>query len=971
MSLTTQLQSGSAIEMIDDTEYTDDDGKKYTLCYAALRLRINNRDYMLPFDRDVYNDTESTLKTVYGKVYRESHCIRVIVELDLQAEYSGYCLYRYLRSYDTSSGRREYTSYKRVTNPNLGTLISDQGQYAWSIRLYSKGTINGANNGINQIGYGGLDLIDTITDTTGSEDEYVKIIGTPHTCIYDYVIGKEHSYILASGNDIQDNFRTTINNILKYIDNNAKYYFKINNRQYPIAYYRLYDAGNKIEDGNFDNYTDSTEISKYFDSYGNPIHGYIYIKNADIKTDIDSKRVSASDTYSITSNYIDSRYAYFDVEKEPVITITENTGKSLDDTSFEAPFVLTYCNLALNIEFEQSEGIFSNYHNFQVYKYNEKYQRFDLKYSSANKYNQQLICEYDKFFSDALYMIKINITDTAQRIHTREVYLKTEYGGAALPQYAVAEYYEAHNSIIIDWSKITSITPKVTGFYEYVKISNGEIASGISYNAVHLKTETVLNYYHDDFGEPLRFEHAALALKFKGLDATTGNIVKLICSDGFSVNIKYTNTAIVVTTSEKEYIFKLYDNYSVNQVQAALSKPEANMSIPYIYDDITKDMIWLDDYYFHTEDKISEGEWLLVISRDGCRLKQIFSDGTEIEHSCTEQALGQNLFGCPRLVLFGDIIFEKIAVVNNAVSSTVDKLFSDNWNWDNNTVILNDFNYTLNGTGYSDNLNGIAGFHVYKTLGTTDDTLYETGVIEGTKCLCLEDFACGDNCEYTYYIYPLVQKTDNPDLYYVASPIKTEPIKLNSGAVSVFGLKPIDDEKRTFIADLDTVWVFRFNLQDSGWNINNDKTFYDTVAKYNQESVGNRSYITKNISALLGCVNCRTSGDYDEDYDILTTWMDFVRTPQLKCLTDLRGLILPGNFEAGVSGEYLDVPGSLCTTSFTWRQKSDLDIISIHGTPLPFNPLHNSYLYSSDEYSLMSGDNYLLYGSMNNKEGTS
>lgn len=567
-------------------------------------------------------------------------------------------------------------------------------------------------------------------------------------------------------------------------------------------------------------------------------------------------------------------------------------------------------------------------------------------------------------------MIKINITDTAQRLHTRDIYLKTDYGMVSLPQYAVAEYYEAHNSIIVDWSKIKSISPKVTGSYRYVNILNGETSSGMNGNAVHLHNGAVLNYYCDDFGEMLNFNNSALALKFKGLNSTTGNIANLICSDGFGLNIKYTNTAIVVTTTEKTYTFKLYDNYTLSQVQAALSTPESNISVPYIYDDITKEMQLLDNYYWHTEDKISEGEWLLVVNKNYCKLKHILSDGTVVEYTCTEDTSNYTVLGNARLVLFGEIIFEKIAVINNAENSDIEKLFNADWSWNDNTVILNDFNYTLNGTGYSDNLSGIVGFHIYITLGTTDDTLYEVGIIEGTKCSCLEDFACGDNCEYTYYIYPLVQKTDDPDLYYVASPIKTESIKLNSGAVSVFGLKPIDDEKLTFITDLDTVWVFRFNLQDSGWNINNDKTFYDTIAKYNQESVGNRSYITKNISALLGRIDCSTGGDYDEDYDILTTWMDFVQTAQLKCLTDLRGLILPGNFEAGVSGEYLDAPGSPCTTSFTWRQKSCLDIISIHGTPLPFNPLHNSYLYSSDEYSLMSGDNYLLYGSMNNKEGT-
>ena len=134
------------------------------------------------------------------------------------------------------------------------------------------------------------------------------------------------------------------------------------------------------------------------------------------------------------------------------------------------------------------------------------------------------------------------------------------------------------------------------------------------------------------------------------------------------------------------------------------------------------------------------------------------------------------------------------------------------------------------------------------------------------------------------------------------------------------------------------------------------------MGKYTQESVGKLNYITKSISGLIGMIDCNYNKDEIIDtYDMLICWNDFASSADLKCLIDSRGLILPGNFEQNPTIEYMQGHGNPAVAKFNWRQKSDLNIISIYATLLPFNPIHDTILGCNDNYILTSDDNKILY----------
>ena len=195
-------------------------------------------------------------------------------------------------------------------------------------------------------------------------------------------------------------------------------------------------------------------------------------------------------------------------------------------------------------------------------------------------------------------------------------------------------------------------------------------------------------------------------------------------------------------------------------------------------------------------------------------------------------------------------------------------------------------------------------------------------------------------------------------MYYPNNAIETDEIMLHYATNKIVSLKNIGDE--TYCADLDGIWRIMLNLEDNGYTIKNAKTFADSLNTYTQEYMGKMKYITKSVSGLIGMIDCYTDCEIVDTYDMLISWNDFVTSANLKCYIDSRGLILPGNFEVDPNVEYSKCSKSYATANFNWRQKSDLDIIKIYATIIPYNPIHEGSLYSDDSLHLISIDNKLL-----------
>lgn len=912
------------------------------------------------------NNTSSggvTLRSVIGDVEVSNTSMKV--SFDLNVNSGQYIMPDYPYNPYSNSSDAPFLNWNDNRSLNLSQVLSNGREISWKVRLFDKYSLlgGGAYKATTQVAYGTINSVSTYQYNSVS---YTRLTVFPHMNIYmDTLVGIKNIQTRLPGVDDDPNgyAKANILSILRNCDPNMRYYIEINGMQYPITHYSYVP----IETGLI------SEWDEYFDAYGNPVNGYIGIEGTGLSIQSDT-------TYKIYCNYIDSKSTYFDVYSDAVITVKENLGTTLTSSNcaLDNPYVINYCNLELDISYSQAQGVYSNYFNYSVKRYNPSSGEYEFVYNSGNLYNQQLHCSFNKLLPDSVYQVIINIIDTQQRSYVRELYFKTDYSYADTNVSAKAEYYNAHNSIIIDWSEVYSIMPNEdSSDCVFVNLSdNGTVSSSSPHNAVQIPENTTLTYMTNNSGESLNLENCTFAFVFKGTDITRGVITQISDGKGFYAVVSYNSGILRIQSTVYSYSYNLYGEYDQDDFIQALSVSNVNsvdVPVPFIWGDANVDfdnIEWNDDYYWHEEDLIANSVFMVAINRDDCAVKNVTTNQTISAINNHSRYAGYPDQGY--VAISGSAIFKYLYVVNNVDTGIVDDLINkgySQWTWDEKTVLLCSFADSLNGSSSNVEWGDVAGYRVYKTLGTSN-YLYEIGNIDGADNRILEDFAVGDNCEYTYYIYPILKSAGNSNTYYLGTVVQTNTVVLNTGVDKVFGLreiKPSDGSVSifpTYEVDTEQVWRLYLNLEDSGFTLHTDKTFYDTLATYSQEFIGNRKYISKSISALIGDVDCSFDGNpIWDDYDILTSWNDFSSSSNLKCLIDKRGLILPGNFEADPTIEYLDVEGDPAVAKFNWRQKADLQIINIYGRLLPFNPIKELYLSDLDDLSLVSSDTkYLTVG---------
>ncbi len=806
----------------------------------------------------------------------------------------------------------------------------------------------------------------------------------------------------------------TVYNIINQIDDNIQNYITINGKQYPILKYRyrpfVYSTGNNIDapgsttdsriyygagwldstatrrykEELYDDYTwnlyensidyavnptkqyysrnnwtmDQYSESAPFDSYGNPTCGYALI---DTNGEIPCEEGA---TYTISCNYIDSDEGYFEIYSKPTVTLVEeNAGYYFTDKNGEIysgtttnPYILTYCNIDIKAIFSQHEGVEHEYFYYKIYEYSDK-GKYEIIHHSGNVYNSDIRVVYNDFLDSRQYKIVLSIVDTNQQTTERELYFKTEFPYWGDTSMIKAEYYRDHNSVVVEWSLDNSITPIVKNHsYEYVILGNETNDS-----AVVVDESNTIVYTQNDFGQKLNFENSTFALKFK-LGTYVGNVAEVHTKDNYFKIYSERDEGstcdnrIVVETRNKCCYGEIKRIASLDETIKALSTGESPKDRTLQWND---ELVWDDSYIWVEGQNTNEDEYLVIVNSND-RVKIINLTLNE-EFELFEKECVNSFISESKIELFGENTFIDLILINNSDISVMNNLKDESWTWTKDTQVMCSFNNTLNGANKVTSSNSkLVGVKVYKTIGD-GIKLYKIADINNTDYTVIEDFVVGDNCKYQYHLFPIYQDVLNDKILYCNNPISSNEITLHQGVDKVFGLKEIEDN--IYCVDLDNIWRIQLNLKDTGYTLNNTKTFFDTLHTYQQEYVGNMKYITKSISGLIGTVDCRSDSDEIKDnYDMLMSWNDFVTSATPKCLIDVRGIILPGNFEANPTVEYLQGSQSLASVEFNWRQKSDLDIISIYATVIPFNPVSGKikYLKSKEPLSLVSGDDKVL-----------
>ncbi len=614
ITLSAQILSGSSLEMIDD-DY----------CYGSIILNADGTTYVLVCDTDVTgaDPEKGELRYVRGKVERGKTSIKVSFDLDVSVPSN------------ITGGTTEHVSYLclptsqssyaiRWSDENavmLGDLLTNGVECSWKVRLFDNGSLNGSSSyrSRTKVAYGSISGCERYTY---SGSDYCRVTVFPHTTIYSRVIvgddedtsSRDHNVVLPDGSaDPYGYIRQTIRNSVFNADPNMRYYLEVNGRSYPIVYYSYVPLEEGAETAQ------EFEWDDYFDTYGNPINGYCVVKVPD------GFSFDENDNYVIYCNFIDSKNTYFDIYEEPTILLYDshenNTGDIGHDLSqynnIGNPYVIDYCNLDIDIVYRQSDGITSNYYSYRIYLYNELTNDFELVFGSNNMYNQELECYYDRFLPDRIYRIDIEIIDTQRRSFQRSLFVKTNYSFAQTNIKATVDYYNPHNSVIVDWSQVESILPDDIDpdSYTYVNLSDsGKITDATPHNAVLLQDDQFVTYTKDNYGNDLDLKGVTIGIAFTGTLLTDGIIAWWSTGDGSHVLVSYTNGSIVVRSTEYSYIFDLYENYTQDELISAFRSETISPSakrVPFIWGDKSvgfDTMTWDDSYFWHEDSLIAEKE---------------------------------------------------------------------------------------------------------------------------------------------------------------------------------------------------------------------------------------------------------------------------------------------------------------------------------------------------------------------------
>ena len=415
-------------------------------------------------------------------------------------------------------------------------------------------------------------------------------------------------------------------------DDNTRYYIKVGNKFTEIKnyYYFLpkHDKGVGYAGGKVTHVNKDSDL----DSYGDPKFGYALIG--------EKFNVSVGDTYTIYCNYIDTDQYYFDTNTPPEINLYENFESvngtnvtreiDLSENTQLAPLSLSYSNLHITGEYLQSEGISVSHYSFLLER-----RESDTKYStvsySNNIYSTNIDWQYDKFISGNEYRLTLSLTDSVGSTFEKIIYIKAEYNSISYPMNIKIEEYRKHNSLIIDFSELHSITAneEIEGGHQFLAYNEDtdkiDTTLTVSNNVCHLDKGNSLTYDFVDGEKELSFGKSTIYTTFRIDSDYTGTIFEVTEDDGTTTALKWDGVTFYLSvknpsTGYSSYgrVFTPYENWDnmtigdkKKAINEAMAKETVNYSVPYLY--MNGEINYGDDLYYHTETPLSEQTWLVII----------------------------------------------------------------------------------------------------------------------------------------------------------------------------------------------------------------------------------------------------------------------------------------------------------------------------------------------------------------------
>lgn len=519
-----------------------------------------------------------------------------------------------------------YKSDSNRTSDETSFSFAAGEMYTWKMRIYEDST---KSNYVPSSWIGKGTVMEKWTDEYGGlgKDEneikgcqFIRI--NPHTQMYF-----ENCTSCSEWEMNNDK-------LWSHYDSNVAYYIKVGNKFTKIKayYYFLPIWKNFSYSGEKYKAKDCLNKDSDLDSYGDPKFGYALIDS--------SFNVSVGDTYTIYCNYIDTDQYYFDTNTPPEINLYENftsvNGENvtreidLSDNTLLAPLSLSYSNLHITGEYLQSEGINVSHYSFLLER-----RESDTKYStvsySNNIYSTNIDWQYDKFISGNEYRLTLSLTDSVGSTFEKTIYIKAEYNAVSYPMNIKIEEYRKHNSLIIDFSELHSITAneEIEGGHQFLAYNEDtdkiDTTLTVPNNVCHLDKGNSLTYDFIDGEKELSFGKSTIYTTFRIDSDYTGTIFEVTDDDGTTTALIWNGVHFYLSvknpsTGYSSYgrVFSPYENWDnmtvgdkKKAINEAMTKEAVDYSVPYLY--MKGEINYGDDLYYHTETPLSEQTWLVII----------------------------------------------------------------------------------------------------------------------------------------------------------------------------------------------------------------------------------------------------------------------------------------------------------------------------------------------------------------------
>lgn len=181
------------------------------------------------------------------------------------------------------------------------------------------------------------------------------------------------------------------------------------------------------------------------------------------------------------------------------------------------------------------------------------------------------------------------------------------------------------------------------------------------------------------------------------------------------------------------------------------------------------------------------------------------------------------------------------------------------------------------------------------------------------------------------------------------------PVSVNWGYWSIIELVPEENEKdipvvkKTYKANLEQLWVFKYDFETGAQTQNISRNEFTTLGQFPKIGYGQTNYVSGEVSALLGSEIRPYRGDsYVErlwmnngrDQKIVTTnekvlmldqWRKFVSSPNPKLLKDTKGQSWIVQIMSNSNTPKIFIKDQPDSISFTWKQIESTDNVIIYG----------------------------------------